>query len=266
VRSPEAQALGHFSLGYLEVTRGRWRRGFAEVEAARGLHPAYAMEYDALLRLAPMIPQSPQDLEALVARLSEWQPPADDGEADPGLWLTPHRGLHPPLRDYLLGLVFARLGRVGEAGDQAARLERCFGKQVTGTLVADMAASVRAHAQHFGDDRAPVPEIRMETSFYLTLWSPFLARTLERYARARWLQRDGQPEEALRWYASFSQNSIFDLVFLAPSHFRRGEIQQQLGNNELAAGHYMRFLELWSDCDAELEPQVEEANQRLLRL
>ena len=106
----------------------------------------------------------------------------------------------------------------------------------------------------------------METSFYLTLWSPFLARTLERYHRAEWLQGDGQLEEALRWYASFSENSIFDLIFLAPSHFHRGEIYQKLGEKELAAEHYARFRELWRDCDAELAPRVEQAGKHLLQL
>ncbi len=84
-----------------------------------------------------------------------------------------------------------------------------------------------------------------------------------RYLRAELLYQEGRLEEALRWYASLAEVSEF---LLGPSYLRRAEIYEQLGETENAITYYTRFLDLWQDADPELQPQVEQARQRLDRL
>jgi tetratricopeptide (TPR) repeat protein len=63
-----------------------------------------------------------------------------------------------------------------------------------------------------------------------------------------------------------AQQSFYDVVYLAPSHLRRGEIYERLGEPDTAVEHYRRFIELWENCDPELRPHVEEAERKLARL
>ncbi len=91
----------------------------------------------------------------------------------------------------------------------------------------------------------------------------FYGQHLNRYLRAEILYQEDRLEEALRWYASLAEVSEF---LLGPSYLRRAEIYEQLGDMGNAITYYTRFLDLWQDADAELQPQVEQARQRLDRL
>ena len=84
--------------------------------------------------------------------------------------------------------------------------------------------------------------------------------------RAELLRRLWRGEEALGWYESLPTITPFGLVYLAISHFRRGEIYESLGQEEQAVEHYSRFIELWRDCDPELQPLVEDAKEKLSEL
>ncbi len=96
--------------------------------------------------------------------------------------------------------------------------------------------------------------------------SPFYSQANERYLRAGLLVAANRQQEALRWYSSFREASLYDLVYLAPSHLRRAEIYERLGEREKAALHYRRFVELWSDADPELRSMVEHAEAHLASL
>jgi tetratricopeptide (TPR) repeat protein len=76
----------------------------------------------------------------------------------------------------------------------------------------------------------------------------------------------GRLEDAIRWYGSFSSNSIFDFVYLAPSHIRRGRILERLGKPQEAAEHYRLALRLYEGADPELEPLAQEAKVGLVRV
>ena len=73
----------------------------------------------------------------------------------------------------------------------------------------------------------------------------------------------GRLQEAARWYDSFSSNSIFDLIYLAPSHLERGRIAERQGLIKEAASHYEQTVALWLDCDPELRSIPDEARARL---
>ena len=53
---------------------------------------------------------------------------------------------------------------------------------------------------------------------------------------------------------------------MAPSHLRRAEIYERLGDKSQAVEHYTRFLDLWKDADPELQPTVRDVKQRLAKL
>ena len=57
-----------------------------------------------------------------------------------------------------------------------------------------------------------------------------------------------------------------DALYLAPFLKRLGEIAAAKGDNASAAASYRRFVELWKNADAELQPKVREVRQRLTRL
>ena len=84
--------------------------------------------------------------------------------------------------------------------------------------------------------------------------------------RAELLYELGRNQEALGWYSHLAETSPFELVYLPISHLRRGEIYERLGEPNNAIEHYARFIELWKDCDQELQPMVDGAFARLAKL
>ncbi len=118
------------------------------------------------------------------------------------------------------------------------------------------------------DALAALEQIRVELTFPYMHTSAFTNHVLERFLRAEALNVLGRHEEALRWYQSVGlwTHSYADLPFIAPSHLRRAEIYERLGDNAQAVEHYTRFLDLWKDADPELQPTVRDVQQRLAKL
>ena len=52
----------------------------------------------------------------------------------------------------------------------------------------------------------------------------------------------------------------------ARSHLVRGQLHEQLGERAAAAAAYERFLELWKDADASMEPARRAAREGLTRV
>jgi tetratricopeptide (TPR) repeat protein len=59
---------------------------------------------------------------------------------------------------------------------------------------------------------------------------------------------------------------IEDARSLAGSHKRLAELYDAKGNREKAMSHYSRFVDLWKDADADLQPLVQKARERLAQL
>jgi hypothetical protein len=87
-------------------------------------------------------------------------------------------------------------------------------------------------------------------------------QTYERYKRAQLLELAGREHEALRWYGTIGSD-LFEAIYVAPKHLRMGQIYSKIGDIEKAEFHYRRFLNLWSGCDSEFRPLVEEARRGL---
>ena len=102
-----------------------------------------------------------------------------------------------------------------------------------------------------------------------------LSRIREYYCRncglpelARAYDGSGQPDSTVAVYERFvapgSSFRIFtDQGELGPAYERLGQLYDEKGDHEKAAEYYAKFVELWRDADAELQPRVEAAQARL---
>jgi len=89
-------------------------------------------------------------------------------------------------------------------------------------------------------------------------WAPI------RYTRAEVLFQLGRYDEAERWF--LTADRFWSDQFLAPRFRRLAQIADRRGDKVKSIAYYERFIDLWSDCDPDLRPQVEEARARLLAL
>ena len=61
-------------------------------------------------------------------------------------------------------------------------------------------------------------------------------------------------------------SSLYDLIYLGPSHLARARIHTDLGETDPAINCYQEFLSLWSEADPEMREQVEEARRSMTGL
>jgi tetratricopeptide (TPR) repeat protein len=81
----------------------------------------------------------------------------------------------------------------------------------------------------------------------------------------------GQPDSAITWserYLSSAEEAraYEDAFSLAPTYRRLGELYEEKGNTEKAASYYQKFIDLWRDADADLQPQVTEVKKKLAKV
>ncbi len=184
----------------------------------------------------------------------------------PGGYFTVHNNLHHQLKLYLLGVIATELSDDAAALSYAAQLDELAGRPSAMELARDQAIGIRARVEKNRGRPAEALELlesaHMSALFELTIASPFFAQSLDRFLRADLLQTVGRTDEAIRWYSSFGEHSIFDLIYLPTSHLRRAEILEERGDRQ-AAAHYQRFVDFWSDCDQEFHLLLEPARVQL---
>ncbi len=269
-RSTEVRALGHVYLAHIAAAFGRWHAADRELAAADSLDPGTALEYRALLAALPFRPTPAAELEALRRGLAAWNAAAMPSSRLPSLFFTANNGVHRQIRAYLLGLLSARLQDGGAAERYATELERLGGSPDVQTWGRDLAQDVRAAAAAArGDPRHTLDALSRASfnSWYiLAIGSPFYLPPLERYRRAEALAALGPSTEALGWYHSFADYSLFAILYVAPASLRSAELYERLGQPAKAAEDYARFVQLWSECDPELQPEVARARVALARV
>ena len=106
---------------------------------------------------------------------------------------------------------------------------------------------------------APLRQTVGETWYEYHFSSPFLAGSRERYRRAGLEAAHGEARQALALFSGFEGFSGYALIYAAPSHLRRAQLFERLGDTPAAATHYERFLKLWKDCDPEFRPLLDSA-------
>ena len=256
--------------GFLDLATGRLAAARRRLIQAAALQPATALEYEGLIATLSFLPVQRADLEAMRNRLAAWNASAVPRSTHPYPGFDVHQGVHHVLRLYLIGVLSARLGDAA-ALSCAAELDRVEGSGDAVPLARDLAHSVRAqHAFWRGEHPAAFAALELlrvePRQVLVVLQSPFYTETAEHWLRAELLHSLGREQEAIRWYASLSQASLYDLIYRAPSHLRRGQILERLGESDQAAEHYQRVAELWADCDPELRPMLDQATAGLERL
>jgi tetratricopeptide (TPR) repeat protein len=82
----------------------------------------------------------------------------------------------------------------------------------------------------------------------------------------------GQPDSAIAWSERYlaaapgETKGYEDAISLGPTYRRLGELYEEKGNNAKAASYYQKFIDLWRDADAELQPQVTDVKKKLARV
>jgi eukaryotic-like serine/threonine-protein kinase len=95
-------------------------------------------------------------------------------------------------------------------------------------------------------------------------------RPLE-FSLARAFDVANQPDSSIAHYERFlSAPSAYklwdDSQWLAGAYNRLGELYEAKGDKSRAESYLMKFVDLWSKADPELQPKVQQAKQRLARL
>lgn len=269
-RAPRIRALGHIYRGYLNAGQGRLQDAAMEMAAAERLDSYRATEFGSFLLALPFFPVGEDELSSMLLRLQALDPDGAAPSMHPSAFVRGHEEVHRHVRAFLAGLLAARLGQDSLAQGYADLLEKMESPEKAPSLAEDLALGVEAYARWLngqGETGLALLEAAARHSFYQNaLVSPIYSGALQRYLRAVLLEEEGREREAIRWYGSFEQISVYDLVFLAPSHLRRAEAFLSLDDVDQARTHYARFIDLWSGCDPELRPMVERARERLIQL
>lgn len=258
------RALGHAMTALTEAGRGRWRAAAADDAEASSLQPAIGL-VSAAKAAAPFSPLADSDIEEVRARLAGLTAvdavvrPFDLGEAIPTFY-----------RDYLLGLLSLRLGDTAAATRYADRIAEMQGDPEWGSLVEDCAWSLRGWVAWTegrpADALTALENVRQQAWYGVLQVTPVGAMPEARFLRGQALSAVGRGVEALSWFRSLEEFSLFDVTYWGPTYLAEAEIYEQLGDREKAALYYKRLVDLWAGCDPELRPLVEQAERGLGRL
>ena len=260
------RASAHLSLASLATAGGRWSAAKRELASAARLGQTdSALVGRALTASLPFLGVPRDEVRQIRSEVDRWTPGQDASKPLP----ESIRPLAPHLRLYLLGLLSSRLGAAAEALRLASELETLPAPPESRAVVRSLARTVRAdvaaESGRTNEGLTLLGDIRGEVPFEL-LALPFFSEEHARYLRSRLLLQAGKDEEALRLVENAFAGTAAELHYRAPAHLLQAEIYQRLGNKDLAADHYSRFIALWRGCDPPLRPVVEGAQAQRARM
>jgi serine/threonine-protein kinase len=271
-RSRDARAAGHGTLAYLALARGKLDSARLEVQRTAAADSVRALEYGTLLEVAPFL--APQRRALETARRALERLDVAPVSALPMVYYNAHDGVHPILRDYLLGVISARLGDLGAADRYARALAQRTGPPTAVGLPRDLGLEVRAEvALAQGAPAIALSLLRQrggQSWYEYHMASPFFSGARARYLRAGLEAAEAKDpaamREAIRLFSSFDAYSAYDLIYAGPARRQRGALYERLGDRAAAAADYGRFVELWKDCDPGLRAFVDSARAGLARV
>ncbi|HTR21000.1 MAG TPA: protein kinase [Gemmatimonadales bacterium] len=158
---------------------------------------------------------------------------------------------------------YAAAGRVDEARRLTAEFQRDVPKTQQGGWfgMSNAAAEVARAEGRFGEAITHYAENRDQTG----------CPVCNLYEIGLMYDRLGKPDSALASYERMvTQPGLYrvgnDALSLGFTYHRLGELYEAKGDRAKARDYYGRFVDLWKDADAELQPQVRDTRQRLARL
>jgi DNA-binding SARP family transcriptional activator/TolB-like protein len=269
-RSPEYRVSGHLLLAWLAMVQGKLRTAEHEIAAVALLDLPAALEYRALFAAAPFVPIPDVRVRAIRDSLAAWS-----GTTVENPHLPLYTGMHPEVREYLLGLLSARLqdssAVLRHAVSLRSRPSSTAGVPHSGSL---RATAIRARLAATKGDAAAALALLEQTAGGKLPDQPFATfNYFERELRPALLRDLGRDGEALGWYSAapwlgsvYWEETAWDLIHSGPFAFQQGLILERMGRRNEAAAQYMHFVELWKDADPELQPMRADAIRRLRRL
>lgn len=256
----EWRAVGYRRLAELALATGRFREASSDVAALAALVPEQAIELAAWISVMPLAPPSTSRSAAYADLLIMRRDPPDRITET----FAPFNSKHGLIREYLLGTFSLQRGDTLIVEAAARRLEETrAANAAAATLARNFARMLRAElaarSGRTGDAISLLAQNAGERSSAGDRWPG--EELLNRYRRGQLLTRAGKYDEALNWFASFTDPYVEDIVMEAPGELASAQLELQRGNDRMAALHYRRFAELWRNANPELQPMVEEARQ-----
>lgn len=263
------QILARLYGSHLAMAQGKRRAAIAWLRGTDRLDEEWGLGLQALTLAAPPVAAPREQLVIIRQGLAQWRMgPVLAKEfqlGDSAVQAT--MGDDPRMRDYFIGVVSAAMDD-GESAEAAAnRLDHRPGP--VQALAHSCAESIRAQIAFYHGRYDEALRHFQAAEFTTTLGvmnNPLASQAFEHYLRAETLRALGRTDEALDWYASLGQVGPSEIQYLAPAHLRQAEIYQALGRTAEARQHYVRFIELWSNADAEFQPLVQHARITLAAL
>ncbi len=256
----EWRAVGYRRLAELALAAGRFREASSDIAALAALVPEQARELAAWIAVMPLAPPSTSKLTAYAELLSMRQDLPDRITET----FAPFNAKHGLIREYLLGAFALHGGDTQIVEAAASRMDEMrTANDVSAALAKNFARALRAELAarngRTGDAISLLAQNAGERSSAGDRWPG--EELLSRYRRGQFLTRVGKYDDALKWFASFTDPYVEDIVMEAPGELASAQLEMQRGNDRMAALHYRRFAELWRDADPELQPLVEDARK-----
>jgi DNA-binding SARP family transcriptional activator/tetratricopeptide (TPR) repeat protein len=271
-RSDWARAQAALFLAHLDAARGRWREARDQFERASQRAPTLAFTSYAWLVAMPFFNRPQADIALVRDSLQGWEVPraAEPNRLHPQILpdiLALPDELRPWIKDYLLGLLHARLGETASAERFAVRLERATEPRDTVGLRHDLALEIRALVAMQGGRPADalrlLEQARMAVATSDQAWYPrYYTRPLGRFLRAEALRELGRYEEALGWYSTFCDKYGTEYVYRPVVFLRQAEIHERK-EPQRAREYYRRYLARWQDADPEYQAVVRAIERRV---
>lgn len=247
-RSTEVRATGYLLDAFFALARGLPAESAAAMERVAGLDRSLALSHAAALALLPFADSPPQELNRHAARVEAWDAQPACRSNHSVRYYEPGTCIRPVVREYLSGLLEARLGRRDRARARAVALESWPEDESAGGHPLQYAAEIEAEiAIQSGDSVGALQALEAAPAhvwYVEALQSYFYSHSRARFRHAQLLEAAGRVEEALRWYESFDEMSEFDLVFQGPAQLRAGAILESLGRRTEASAHYRKALHM----------------------
>ena len=258
--SDDVRGMAHRLLARVAVARGRWSVARVQLDTAGRFDPVAELELRSLLAVLPFLQLPRSELLDIRRRVEEW-PARVEAPGKPS-HSAAHKGLHPYVRLYRLGLLDARLGDTTAALRFAASLDAASdsARDLKADALQTFARSIRARVAGQAGRAAEALE-QLDRSHWGVVESIFEAEALDRYYRAELLYALGRHAEALDWYRTIAERATYELVYIAPCRWRQGWLYR-LGEPARAAKAYAVVARLWRDADPPLRQTAAMADRR----
>lgn len=269
-RSTEVRATGNLQDAFLALAQGRRGEARAAMDRVEALDPDMAVAHGAALALLPFVDTPAGELERHHAAVTAWRPRSGCLSDHSVRGYEPNTCIRPLVRAYLLGVLEARLGRAEPALARVDSLDAWSDEGRDQGHGEELAAAVRVEVLLERGDSAgalAIAEGLSDHVFYIhALESFFYSHAPLRFRRAQLLEAAGRSDDALRWYSSFDDMALYDLVMEAAASLRAARLLEAGGRPGDAAVRYAdvdRFLDGAEEPFAGWEAEARAALARL---